>query len=206
MYSNNRCNGVSKRNSKKVVEQGADYCLALKNNHKIMYQEVESFFQEKISKTTKDQGIDFYQTIDKGHGRKEQRKYWVTSQIDWLTQKKEWINLTSVVCVESLRTVGEKTSIEFRYYISSLPADSKLLARSIRSHWGVENNLHWVLDVVFAEDYCRIRKDFGAENFAILRHISLNLLKLERSLKKSIPAKRFKASLDTHYLSKVLKL
>ena len=197
---------MSNRNSKKVVEQGADYCLALKNNHKIMYQEVENLFHKEITKNIKNKEIDFYQTIDKGHGRTEQRKYWATSQIDWLTQKKEWINLTSLVCVESLRTVGEKTSIEFRYYISSLPADSKLLAHSIRSHWGVENNLHWVLDVVFAEDYCRIRKDFGAENFAIFRHISLNLLKLESSLKKSVSAKRFKASLDIHYLSKVIKV
>lgn len=113
--------------------------------------------------------------------------------------------MASVVCVESNHTISDNTSIEFRYYISYLPADAKLLAHSVRSHWGVENSLHWVLDVAFREDISRIRKDFGAENFAILRHISLNLLKHERSLKIGIKAKRLKAGWDLDYLLKVLK-
>ncbi|KAF0245758.1 MAG: ISAs1 family transposase [bacterium] len=114
--------------------------------------------------------------------------------------------MTSVVCVESSRTVNDNTSVEFRYYISSLPADAKLLAYAVRSHWGIENSLHWVLDVAFREDLSRIRKDFGAENFAILRHISLNLLKHETSLKIGIRSKRLKTGWDLDYLLKVLKL
>lgn len=198
--------GCQKEIAKNIIDQKADYCLALKANHETMYREVEDFFQKEISKNIKDKEIDYHQTIDKSHGRLESRKYWVTSNIDWVSQKKEWKNLASVVCVESSRTIGENTSIEFRYYISSLPADAKLLAYAVRSHWGVENSLHWVLDVAFREDNSRIHKDFGAENFAILRHISLNLLKHEASLKKGIKAKRLKAGWDLDYLLKVLKL
>lgn len=198
--------GCQKEIAKNITEQEADYCLALKANHEKMYIEVEDFFQKEIKENINNKEIDYYQTIDKGHGRLESRKYWVTSDIDFLSQKGEWKNLTSIVCVESSRTLDDKTSVEFRYYISSLPANAKFLANSVRSHWGVENSLHWVLDVAFREDNCRIYKDFGAENFAILRHISLNLLKHERSLKIGIQAKRLKAGWDLDYLLKVLKL
>lgn len=198
--------GCQKEIAKKIIEQEADYCLALKANHEKMYGEVQDFFQKEIKENLKEKEIDYYQTIDKGHGRLESRKYWVTSDIDWVSQKKEWKNLASVVCVESTRTIDDNTSVEFRYYISSLPADAKLLAYAVRSHWGVENSLHWVLDVAFREDSSRIRKDFGAENFAILRHISLNLLKHEASLKIGIKSKRLKAGWDLNYLLKVLKL
>jgi len=207
MYSDNRCNGMGcqKEIAKKIIEQEADYCLALKANHEKMYTEVQVFFQKEIKENLKDKEIDYYQTIDKGHGRLESRKYWVTSSIDFLSQRAEWKNLASIVCVESTRTLDDKTSTGFRYYISSLPADAKLVAYAVGSHCGVENSLHWVLDVAFREDNSRIRKDFGAENFAILRHISLNLLKHERSLKIGIKAKRLKAGWDLYYLLKVLK-
>lgn len=198
--------GCQKEIAKNIIEQGADYCLALKENHPITYREVEEYFQKEVKENFNDKEIDFHQTLDKGHGRIESRKYWITSQIDWLSQKKEWKDLVSVICVESTRTIADNTTVEFRYYLSSLPADAKVAAYAVRSHWGVENSLHWVLDVAFREDNCRIRKDFGAENFAVLRHISLNLLKHERSLKKGIKAKRLKAGWDLDYLVKVLKL
>jgi len=137
--------GCQKEIAKKIIEQEADYSLALKANHEKMYKEVEEYFQEQIKLNFEDKEIDYHQTIDKAHGRLESRKYWVTSDIDFLSQKKEWKNLASVVCVESSRTIADNTSIEFRYYISSLPADAKLLAYAVRSHWGVENSFVIIL-------------------------------------------------------------
>jgi predicted transposase YbfD/YdcC len=182
--------GCQKEIAKKIVEQEADYCLALKANHQIMYGEVEEYFQKEIKLNFIGKEVDYHQTIDKGHGRLESRKYWVTSDIDFLSQKTEWINLASVVCVESGRTIEGKTSIEFRYYISSLPADAKLLAYAVRSHWGVENSLHWVLDVAFREDISRIRKTLALRIslfFAISPLIYLNMkLLLKKVLRLNV--------------------
>ncbi|MFP4705393.1 MAG: ISAs1 family transposase, partial [Spirochaetaceae bacterium] len=112
--------------------------------------------------------------------------------------------LSSICVVKSQRTIGEHTSTRYLYYISSLPADAGQLAHLVRGHWGIENSLHWVLDLAFREDECRKRKDNSAENFAILRHITLNLLKQEKTCKRSIAGKRLLAGWDTNYMEKVL--
>jgi len=187
-----------------IVEQNADYVIALKGNQGTLHKDVELFFE--TAKKTKFKGIEhsFHKTIDGDHGRIEERKYWTVSDIAWLDPEKQWKGLTSIGMVEATRTIGATSTTETRYYISSLLSDAKLFGAAVRNHWGIENSLHWVLDIAFREDESRIRKDNAPTNFAILRHIALNLLKREASLKRGIKGKRLKAGWDEAYLSKVL--
>ena len=123
----------------------------------------------------------------------ETREYWATDDIDWLEQKAEWKGLRSIIMVKSRRVIGESTSEETWYHISSLAPVAKTIGISIREHWGIENSLHWVLDVAFQEDSCRKRRENSPQNFAILRHITLNLLKQETTCKRSMAGKRLLA-------------
>lgn len=140
------------------------------------------------------------------HGRYETRSIRASSDIDWLRQQHpHWVGLNSIIAVTSNRELKGKTSQETRYFVSSLDAtDPKRLGHIIRAHWGIENNLHWVLDTAFDEDTQRQRKNNSAANMAIIRHIALNLLKAEKSAKVGIKNKRLKAAWDNNYLMKVL--
>ena len=143
--------------------------------------------------------------VEIGHGRIEMRRYLLLSHADVSCEGTEWRNLRSVGMVESLRMTEGKASIERRYYISSLPGTQlRKFSSAVRAHWGIENSLHWVLDVGFREDQCRVRKDHGPENLAILRHIAINLLKQEKSAKLGVANKRLKAGWDEGYLLKIL--
>jgi predicted transposase YbfD/YdcC len=195
--------GCQKNIAAKIIENEADYVLALKGNQSSLQEEVIPYFDGKIQK--KD-GYDYYETIEKDHGRIETRKCLVTSDIDWILQKHPWSGLKSIGVIESTREIGDQISIERRYYISSLECNAKLFAESVRGHWGIENELHWSLDVSFKEDYSRVRKDFGAQNFNILRKIALNLIKKENSKKMSVICKRKKAAWNNDYLLKVLSV
>jgi len=150
---------------------------------------------------------DYYETgLEKDHGRIEQRRCWVTEEIDWLEQKGSWKNFKSVIMVEAVREViGKEKTIERRYFISSLEADAESALKAVRGHWGIENELHWCIDIGFREDKSRVREGKSAENLATLRHIRLNLLKQEKSSKRGIEGKRKKAGWDESYLLKVLK-
>ena len=189
----------------KIIEREADYVLALKQNQKNLYEAVLGLFAYPEEMAWVD--IDYHKTIDKGHGRLEIRQCWTTSDTDYLHYigaLSDWPGLKSIAMVKAERRIGHKKSIKHRLFISSLDSDAQRMLHAVRTHWEIENKVHWVLDVVFREDDCRIRKGNGAQNFAVLRHIALNLLRQENSAKDSIRAKRLKASWDHDYLLKIL--
>ena len=196
--------GCQKHIAGQILEKGADYMLALKANHETLYEEISSYFDEASQHDIEDYDIDTCETVDGGHGRVETRRCYVCSKIDWLEEKKNWQGLASIVKVESERYVDDVTSNENRYYITSLKSNPDHILQAIRSHWGVENSLHWILDVAFREDECRTRKGHAAENFAIARTIATNLLKNEKTLKRGVKTRRLKAGWDNDYLLKVL--
>lgn len=196
--------GCQKEIAKVITEQGADDVLALKKNHSTLYEDVKLFLDDAQANGFADIDHDDRETVDGDHGRIETRRYWITADIDWLGAKASWTNLQSLGLVESRREMSEKVEIERRYYLVSLPADGVRFSDAVRQHWGVENGLHWVLDVSFDEDACRIRKDKGAQTFSVLRHIALNLLKRESQHKRGIKARRKRAGWDRDYLLQVL--
>ena len=199
--------GCQKEIAKTIVDQGADYVLALKENQGQLYEDVKDLFEYERQEGFEDVEHDFHQTVNKGHGRIETRQCWAISDADhlgYLDNQKKWSKLTSVVMVEAERLIGEHREVKSRYYISSLPNDAKRLLEATRGHWGIENRVHWVLDIAFREDESRVRTGDAAENLATLRRMALNLLKHEITSKGGIAAKRKRAGWDEIYLLKVL--
>jgi predicted transposase YbfD/YdcC len=199
--------GCQKKIAGTILDQQADYVLAVKENQGYLYEAFQDLFQYPDEMTTI--GCDYHKTVDKGHGRIEVRECWTTSDPDYLRyineRLSEWPGLRSLAMVKSERRVIDgETTTACRYFISSLDSDAKLTLHAVRTHWEIENKVHWVLDIAFREDDCRVRKGNGAENFAVLRSIALNLLKRETRLKCGIKAKRKKAGWDHDYLLKVL--
>jgi predicted transposase YbfD/YdcC len=186
----------------KIRESGADYVLALKGNQGTLSNEVDLYFQNEIN--NKKSALNYAETLEKGHDRIECRKCWVSNDLKSISNTGNWKDLTSIVRIESERVLKGKSTIEIRYYISSLNTSAERMLFIIRSHWGIENNVHWVLDVAFLEDECRIRNGNGPENFNVLRHIALTLLKREKTCKRGILAKRGIAGWNEAYLEKVL--
>ena len=183
-----------------IVEQGADYVLAVKANQGSLWNEAHTCF------TTVADEMSTFQTEDIGHGRHEFRRYWMTEHLPVPLRQIQWTGLRSMGMVEATRTVGDKTSVERRYYISSLPADAKRLARAIRGHWEIENQVHWVLDMVFDEDQRRMRERQSTTNGAMLRRLALTMLRQDLTPKVSLRRKRLKAGWDNTYLESLLNL
>ncbi|MGI9278480.1 MAG: ISAs1 family transposase [Endozoicomonas sp.] len=197
--------GCQKAIAEKIREKNAHYLLAVKGNQQLLHNDIKLYLDDLATKKKLPELASFHETVEKGHGRIEIRRCWASTDIHWLTQREDWKDLAMIGVVESERHEGEKVSIERRYFISSLTTDAKKFMDSVRSHWSVENNLHWVLDIGFREDECRIRKGFGPENMAIFRQIALNLLKQETTLKLGIKNKRIMAAADDEYRALLLQ-
>ena len=186
-----------------ITEQHADYVLAVKGNQDTLAYDVQAAFEP----TTRDFQPQYAKTVNKGHGRVEIRQCWVTDAPDvlaFIQDYKAWSGLRSLVKITSERRLPAKCEVETRYFISSLPPDPVRLLQVVRTHWQIENALHWVLDIAFREDDSRVRKDHAPRNLALLRRLALNLLRRETSLKVGIKAKRLRAGWDAPYLLKVL--
>ncbi len=194
-----------KKTVAQIRRQKADYVVALKKNQKQLYEAVADFLTAVRENRTAGFAVSTHQTLDKEHGRLETRRYWQSSAPDHLPEKELWQDLQSVGLVEATREItGQPTTTEVRYYLSSLPVEARAFGHAVRTHWSIENGCHWVLDVVFSEDACRLRVGHAAENMSTLRRLALNLLNRERSDKRGVHVKRLKAALDEQYLLKVL--
>lgn len=187
-----------------IVEGGGDYVISLKGNQGTLHKEVASFFQEAKADNVKDISFDTFKTTDGDHGRVEVRRFTTTSEIEWFEDKSRWTKLTSFGMVETERHIGDKVTYETRYYISSLASDAKTFGYAARGHWGIENGLHWILDVAFKEDDSRIRNGHAPTNLSIIRHFALNLIKHDKTKQRGVKAKRKRAGWDDQYLSQLL--
>ena len=199
--------GCQKEIATTIIEQGADYMLSVKRNQPQLYEDIRETFTHVREDGLDDVSHDFCEKVEKGHGRVERRRCWAISEPDYLNYVNDgslWTKLTCIGMVESERSVDGKTSIESRYYISSLPGNAEQMLAATRGHWSIENSLHWVLDVSFREDDSRVRVGSAAENLAVIRHMALNLLKQDRTIKASIKGKRKKAGWDNDYLLAVI--
>ncbi len=189
-----------------IIDREADYVLALKENQETLYHEAQHLFADAEETGGADDERDHAKTVDRGHGRVEIRRYWTISDqetIAHLDPDREWAGLRSIGMVEAERREQGKVSRETRYFLTSL-TDAATFGRAVRGHWGIENGLHWVLDMAFREDESRVRVGHGAANLVVLRHMAVNLLRRERTAKVGIKAKRLKAGWDEQYLLNIL--
>ena len=191
-----------------IRAQGADYVLAVKDNQPWLAEDIAEFFTDAQALAFADVAHSTHRTVDSEHGRLEIRRVWATGDPEalwYVDPTQRWTDLRSIALVEAERRVGATVSRQTRYYISSLPGDARVLGAAIRRHWGIENELHWVLDVAFGEDQCRARTGYAAQNVALLRRCALNLLRRESTARIGIKAKRRKAGWNDDYLAAVLR-
>lgn len=193
-----------KNTAREIKEADADYVLALKGNQRLAYTEIKDALDDAIARA--DPQLATLETVEKGHGRVETRRYWQSADLQWFTDRAEWEGLASVGVVEATRDLNGKVSCERRYYLSSLSVDVGLFARAVRGHWAIENNLHWVLDVVMGEDQSRARTGFAAANLGVARRLALNLLRQDSNPALSTKQKQRQAAFDADYLACLLKL
>jgi predicted transposase YbfD/YdcC len=207
--------GCQKKIAREIIEADADYVLALKGNQETVHDEVKSFLDQTIAEhlAPRRRGVKlsaaasslvYCEKVEKDHGRLEIRRYYQSAQLGWFADLGRWEGLRSVGAVESSREIDGKKTLEWRYYLTSLPADAELFARAVRSHWGVENKVHWVMDVVFREDQSRARTGYAAENLATLRRLALNMLRKEKTKRRGIRGKQLNAGWDHAYLLRLL--
>jgi predicted transposase YbfD/YdcC len=207
--------GTQKEIAELIRKKGADYVLALKDNQPNLRAEVEGIFEAELAQRKKEddsnkprsaKAADFVETIDNNHGRRETRRVYSLPAPEFLRHKEAWQDLNSLIMIEAIRELNGQVSTERRYYISSLAPNAQLAAHAVRTHWSIENSLHWILDLAFREDELRVRVGNAPENVALIRKLTHNLLQQEKTLKRGIKTKRRVAGWDRSYLLKVLNV
>jgi|SRR6185503_15654578 len=199
--------GTQTEIAKTIIEANADYVLSVKENQGHLYEDICVLFAVDQVQNFKYASFEYKKTVSKGHGRIDIRECWSTSNPEYLNlirNVQNWIGLKSIAMVICTRIIDGKETRHARFYISSLPSHAEHILQAVRKHWSIENDLHWVLDVALNEDHSRVRKNQAPENFAVLRHIALNLLKQEKTAKGGIHAKQLQAAWKEDYLVKVL--
>ena len=198
--------GCQKEIAALIIKKKGDYLLALKGNQKLLHKDVKDWFELARKEEFAGREHSYYQQIEGGHHRVEKRQIWTVavSELPSLHNQSLWTGLKTVVMIVSERRLWNKTTTEVRFYLSSLASNAEKISQAIRSHWGIENSLHWTLDVTFSEDKSRIRKDHSPENFALIRRLAVNLLKQEKGFKGSLKMKRYLAGMDNNYLVQIL--
>ena len=194
--------GCQKPIREKIISKRGDYVIAIKENQPKFLNEVIEHIEESIENKSKN--MDFYETSESDYGRKEIRRYYISDDSESIESADDWDGLNSIGMVERTRITNGEETINRSYYICSIEKNAKNFERAVRTHWSIENQFHWKLDVCFREDECRIRKDNGPENFSISRRIALNLINNEKTSKRGVKAKRKRAGWDSSYLEKVI--
>lgn len=190
----------------KIVEKQADYVIAVKGNQGNLHEELKDYFETAIAADFKSVSHNYYKELDMGHGRIESRECWaISAKQPYFSKMEKWGKVTSLAMVVSERDLGHKKTRDVRYFISSLKADSKAILSAVRQHWGIENSLHWVLDMTFREDESRIRRGSAAENFSMVRHMALNILKRDKSVETSIKSKMRMAAFDDKFRATLIQ-
>jgi len=198
--------GCQRDVAKRIIDKKGDYVFCLKGNQESLHDDVRYFFDECKAANYKDVEHSYFESVEKDHGRIEIRRFWIVEEdaIVWLDRSDQWPGLASIAAVESERRIRGKTTIETRYFISSLSGKAEKLANATREHWAIENSQHYVLDVTFNEDKSRIRKDNAPENLVISRRIALNMVKKEHTRKGSVRSRVKTAGWDNSYLEQIL--
>jgi len=192
--------------AEKIIKKKADYVLALKGNQGNLHSEVMDYFETALTEDFKQVQHDYFEEYDAGHGRVEYRQCWaITASADSFPSFKKWPNLKSLIMIKSRRELRDHITEDTRFYIASIEPAAKKTLNAVRQHWGIENQLHWTLDMTFREDESRIRTEASPENFAIMRHIALNLIKSDISRKASVKRKRFMAALEDDFREAIIR-
>jgi predicted transposase YbfD/YdcC len=195
--------GCQTKIAEQISEQGGDYVLSLKGNQETLAAEVEEAFIDADARDYEGVASEFLETVERGHGRLETRRYRTLGDLSGVPRSKLWEGMNMIGMVDTHREIDGQVSIETRYFIGSIGTSATRFAHAVRGHWGVENGLHWNLDISFREDECRVRQPVARENLAVLRHLALSRLKNDDT-KVGLKNKRLKAACNEDYLAKLL--